>query len=114
MPAGGTDLLYAVWGSSASNVFVVGEESVGNGGIIMHYDGKAWTNTSTANALECVYGNTASDIFSVGFGGTILHYDGGTWTTMAGGMTNDLSGVWEGEGSSSPVFVVGTEVAPLQ
>ena len=44
--------LYGVWGSSASDVFAVGD-----GGTILHYDGSAWSAMSsgtTADSYGCL------------------------------------------------------------
>jgi hypothetical protein len=63
--------LRGIWGNSATNVFAVGE-----GGMILHYDGKAWkkTTSGTTNDFNGVWGSSAADVFAVGNPGTILHY----------------------------------------
>jgi hypothetical protein len=67
------NLLTSVWGSSASDVFAVGEL-----GTILHYNGSAWSTmtSSTTNYLYDVWGNSTSDVFAVGWYGAILHYSG--------------------------------------
>jgi hypothetical protein len=83
--------LNAVWGSSPTDVFAVGD-SVMNNGYIIHYNG-AWAEmiASTSDYLLGVWGSAPNDVFAVGGpetvggGGSIQHYDGnslGTWTTM--------------------------------
>jgi hypothetical protein len=89
----------------------VGDQGVGSGGVILHYDGNEWSSMNTPKSLEWVSGNSASDIFAVGSGGTILHYDGRVWTDMNSGTTNDFSGVWED--TSSDVFVASPNGAAI-
>jgi hypothetical protein len=95
--------LNGIWGSSAENVFVVGDY-----GTILHYDGHSWTLTSdndTDYSLDDVWGSRAQDVFVVGSYGTILHYDGQDWTFMDSGSAHNLSGIWGS--SSTNVFAVG-------
>ena len=102
MTSGTTNVLYGVWGSSATDVFAVGDS-----GTILHYDGSAWSamSSGTTNDLAGVWGSSATDVFAVGAGGTILHYDGSAWSAMSSGTTNDLAGVWGS--SATDVFAVG-------
>jgi hypothetical protein len=61
-------ILDDVWGSSASDVYVVGEE-----GLVLHYDGTAWTVTTlTRENLLAVFGGLPGEVLAVGTGGTIL------------------------------------------
>ena len=91
--------LYAVWGSSGSDVFAVGDS-----GTIMHYNGSTWSkmSSSTIKSLYAVWGSSGSDVFAVGDSGTIMHYNGTTWSSMASGTTAWLNGVW---GSSGIMFL---------
>ncbi len=68
----GTNDLYAVWGTSSSDVFAVGAA-----GTILHYDGVGWSsmNSGTTWGLRGVWGSSSTDIFAVGMNGTILHYE---------------------------------------
>jgi hypothetical protein len=73
----------AGWGTSSSDtgqgpeldVFVVGPTP---NGMILHYDGHAWSPmpSGTSHWLCSGWGTSRSDVFAVGEGGTILHYDG--------------------------------------
>ncbi|MBN1374920.1 MAG: hypothetical protein JXA01_02060 [Dehalococcoidia bacterium] len=94
--------LHGVWGSSAHDVFAVGDE-----GTILHYNGSTWSamTSSTANDLHGVWGSYASNVFAAGSGGTILHYNGSTWSSMTSGTANNLHGVWGSSGND--VFTVG-------
>ena len=75
--SGTNQTLNAIWGSSSSDIFVVGNE-----GTILHYDGSNWNpqNSGTENPLYSVWGSGPSDVFAGGSRGTILHYDGTKWT----------------------------------
>ena len=97
--------LNAVWGSSATDVF-----AVGNKGTILHYDGKAWAlkDSGVTDNLYAVWGTSASDVFAVGgdIHGVILHYDGTAWSIMED--RSDISeprSIWGS--SSDDIYVVG-------
>ena len=101
--------LYGVWGSSATDVFAVGQ---GNGnGTILHYNGSTWSamTIGTTNVLLGVWGSSSSDVFAVGGEGTILHFDGSAWSLMntvnVGGERYDLQSVWGSDPNN--VFAIG-------
>jgi hypothetical protein len=60
-----------VWGTSSRDYFAVGE-----GGVIIHYDGEQWTTMTspTSNYLYGVWGTSSANVYAVGDNGTILHY----------------------------------------
>lgn len=71
--------LHAVWGSSASSVWAVGEA-----GTIVYWNGTQWQAKSTpqealAGPLFDVQGTAANDVFAVGADGVLLRYDGTKW-----------------------------------
>jgi len=100
----------SIWGSSAANVFLVGQY-----GAISHYDGSAFTNMPlpagvTPYDLMGVWGSSAANVYAVGSdmvsGGLILRYNGSAWANVTPtGVNNWLTGVWGA--SASAVFVVG-------
>lgn len=104
--SGITTNLYGVWGSSATNVFAVGEW-----GTVLHYNGSSWTvqtsATVTAEDLRSVWGSSTTDVFAVGDGGTILHTSNGgiTWLKQDSGTSSSLYGVWGS--SATDIFAVG-------
>ncbi|MEI6127715.1 MAG: PKD domain-containing protein, partial [Pseudomonadota bacterium] len=63
-PAGvSTETLFAVWGSSPSDVY-----AVGNSGTVLHYNGTAWsaeTSNTTAQLLS-IWGLNSTNIYAVG------------------------------------------------
>jgi len=72
----GRGKLNGVWGTSATNVFAVGDD-----GIILHYDGKLWTpmDSGTTANLYAVWGYSSNSVYVVGSYGTILFHDGKQW-----------------------------------
>ena len=64
--------LSAIWGTSSTDVFVVGAY-----GTILHYDGSTWStmNSGFTFNLSAVWGSSSTDVFAFGTNG-ILHYDG--------------------------------------
>jgi photosystem II stability/assembly factor-like uncharacterized protein len=69
--------LMSVWGSSVSDIYIVGEAST-----VYHLTGGSWvqeTVTSTVDLLD-VNGSGPDDVYAVGFAGTILHRSMGVWT----------------------------------
>jgi hypothetical protein len=94
---------HGVWGSSAEDVFAVGDQAA-----ILHYDGVPWNpmQSPATWSLYGVWGSSPEDVLAVGEGGTILHYDGVIWEEKANSrMDWGFEGVW---GSSAEnVFAVG-------
>jgi hypothetical protein len=83
--------LECVWANSPSDVFAVGDY-----GVILHYDGKAWSPmVSGVNVdLGDVWGTSGSDVFVSGWQGTILHYDGKSWSPMSSGTSKTIYSLW--------------------
>jgi hypothetical protein len=89
---GGANHLTAVWGSSATDVWAVGQSLQ-----LVHFDGKTWqTSTaptspelaSTPANLSGVWGTSPNDVWAVGAGSrstvsTVLHFDGKAWTVTS-------------------------------
>lgn len=97
------EALYGVWGTSSSDVYVVGR-----GGTIHHFDGADWSamDGGIEEDLRDVWGSSADDVFAVGHGGTVVHYDGSDWSTMAPVTSASLFAVWGA--SPNDVYAVGT------
>ena len=109
-----------LWGSSAADVFAVGESGTGGddvASVILHYDGTAWSRQlRQANLrLRSVWGSGPADVFAVGFDflvpdAKVLHYDGAAWREMPG-LTAEfeeltLESVWGA--AATDVFAVGS------
>src|SRR5258705_4385743 len=71
VPSGTTEILFGIWGTSASDVW-----AVGNNGTILRYSGTSWSSVSsgTTQLLVGVCGTSASNVLAVGWHGTIVHY----------------------------------------
>jgi hypothetical protein len=97
------DWYYAVWGSSASDVYVAGNN------VILHSTGNGtWTiERDRAGATFRGLGGSAwNDLYAVGDGGLILHSVGNnTWAQQPSGTTNNLLAVWAA--SISSIYAVG-------
>jgi len=80
--------LNGVWGSSATDVFAVGDE-----GTILHHDGVRWVamTSGTSHDLQAVWGHTPGDVYAAGAAGTVLYYNGYKWTRLALGLTSELA-----------------------
>ncbi len=94
-------VLRAIWGTSATSIYVVGNTPP------MHFNGKQWQaiKTGDTHTHADVWGTSDTDVFVVGEAGTILHFDGTSWNKQKSGTTTTLLGVW-GTGSSD-VWAVG-------
>lgn len=84
-----------VWGTSATDVFVVGELPVGNdfeiASVILRYDGTRWSRQlrETDLVLRGVWGPSPSEMFAVGYDfgsidAKVLRYDGSAWSHLPG------------------------------
>jgi hypothetical protein len=106
----GTGRLFAVWGSSATDVYAVmgmqGDENT-----YLHYDGTAWTAKRQffGNYLLDVHGASSKDVCMVGYDGLIMHGDQNKWK-QASGMGATLKTIYAMWGSSNTdVYAVGGE-----
>ncbi len=96
--------LFKVWGSSAEDVYVVGEH-----GSIWHRKGGAWALESdpplAKGTLLTVAGCGKGEVYAVG-GRDVLRSDGTTWSRADVEVLNDVSGV--ACGPSGSVVIVGS------
>jgi cysteine-rich repeat protein len=76
--------LYAVWGSSPTNVYAVGNDST-----IVHYDGTKWTQVQTSGPIDYsdVWGSGTTDVFAVGYAvnsnaGRVDRFNGLSFSSM--------------------------------
>jgi len=103
----GTDsVLEAAWGTSASNVYFVGEN-----GCFLHWDGVAVRVISSGvfDHLNAVWGTSSSDVWACG-GASVVHWNG-SFVTIYGPLDLPLPGQYQSVGGSAPndVYVVGME-----
>jgi hypothetical protein len=96
--------LKAVWGTSATAVFAVGED-----GTLLRYNGATWGAliSGTSADLDGIWGTSPVDFYVVGSGGTIRHFIAAGSYPMASGTTKNLRDVWGT--NSNNVFAVGED-----
>jgi len=95
--------LRGVWGSSASNVVVVGDS-----GVVAVYNGSTWTNRASGvtTALTDVWGSSASDFYATTADGRIVRFNASTASVVAGVQApGALLSVWGS--SASNIYAVG-------
>ena len=82
--------LTSVWGSSATDVWAVGEE-----GTLLHFDGTKWNtlDSGTFQDLYAVSGSGPDDVWAVG-DDVIVHYDGSQTEIVMSDMFEVLLGIW--------------------
>lgn len=76
--------LYAIWGTSATDLVMVGAS-----GTIVRYDGAAFTSTSqiddltgVSGPLNAISGSSADNLVAVGDWGSTLKWDGSQWRSV--------------------------------
>jgi hypothetical protein len=110
-----------VWGTAATDVFVVGEQEITGGddiaSVILRFDGSGWAQQfrQTDLQLRGVWGSSASDVYAVGShfstpGAAVLHYDGNRWSEVQSFLSQfeelAFTAVWGT--SARDVFAVGS------
>ena len=101
--SGTANALFGIWGTSATDVYVVGTDirhSIGDG---------TWSSqTSPTTDFRSVWGSAANDIYVVGVNGSILHSTGnGSWLSQTGAASTVSRSVW-GSGSTDIYVAYGT------
>src|SRR5262249_36771449 len=76
MPAGASEYVYQVWGTSTTNLWVASS----NG--ILHYNGSTWTKATGTSfkVFGSIWGSAANDIWALGT--DVMHFDGPSWTHL--------------------------------
>ena len=123
VPIDTTATLRGVWGSSASDVWVVSDAA------ILNWNGSAWSNVMSdpTVALHGIWASSAADVWVVGWsvsgsesGARIRHWTGGGWSGFdrpSFGQPTDTPGALRGVWSSSArgdVWAVGDGGAILR
>lgn len=103
VPVANTQTIRGLWTLAPDDIW-----GVGDGGLLIHFDGSGWTPNSTVTTrdLRGIWASGNNDIWAVGAAGTVLHYTNGAWTATTVG-TKDLKGIW---GSSPTEIWAGGEV----
>ena len=102
MKSGTQMWLRGVWGTSAADVFAVGEN-----GTILHYDGLTWSSMEggTSQYLHGIWGSSGENVYAIGDNGTIINYNGMGWSSVTSGTSEHLRAIWGS--SATDIFVVG-------
>jgi hypothetical protein len=84
-PIDAPDTLFAVWASSATDVWTVGAS-----GLVYHWNGTRWErdHPGTEQYLTSVFGLAADDVWAAGNTGVAVQFDGSAWTLRAGSEPN--------------------------
>jgi hypothetical protein len=101
-----TTTFHAVWGSSGSDVFVVGDN-----GTVVHFDGTAWSvmTTGVTASLRTVWGTSSSNVYAAGIGGQIIRYDGTSWQIVSAPWPpTNFTGIWGS--SASKIYFSASEI----
>jgi len=118
--------LAAIWGSSATDVWAVGDRfyvfdpenfDYDVAGYVAHYDGTSWSSSRCCgDFLTDVWGISSNDVYLVGYnfpsgdseadGSFVSHYDGVSWSTIfeQTGFDQQFSQVWAS--SASDIYVI--------
>ena len=77
VPAPSSFALTAVWGAAGNDVWAGGGDGIVSGsGVILHYDGTAWTQIAQVNgSVAAIWGSSSSDVWFAG-GLSIWHWNG--------------------------------------
>jgi hypothetical protein len=108
-PIGGSQRLFDVWGSTASDVLAVGWA-----GEVLQYDGNQWqaidVGAGNAAFLKSVSGSASNNVVAVGrtndHRGLVCRFDGQTWTQTEFFGVEEFTSVWVA--SPQVAFAVGT------
>lgn len=111
--------IFGIHGLSPTDIWAVGgdpyTDNMTNRCLILHYDGKAWTEmpgprfSNTTYPLNAVHAVAANDVWATQDGGTFLvHYDGRVWDWVS--VPLSVEGTFRAVTSAGPdhVFVAGT------
>lgn len=94
--------LTAVWGSAANDVYAVGA-----GGIMLHYDGTAWSEQAVYSVgYNGLWGSSAGNVLLVGNYGALIRKNGASWNIESGQYVWNLDALW-GTGPSN-VYAAGS------
>ncbi|MBL9007642.1 MAG: hypothetical protein JNJ46_25520 [Myxococcales bacterium] len=105
LPAAGGRTLRALWGSSATALWIVGD-----GGTILFWNGVSAVSapSGVADNLRAIWGAGTQDIWAVGDSGRILHFDGSTWSLHGQGSSLTAKALLSLSGSSAAqIYAVG-------
>jgi PKD repeat protein len=110
----------AVWGSSASDVFLGGDrfafETDLTTGFVRHFDGTTWTYAETPGVgVIAISGSGPTDVYALALSNAceptcvprylLLRYDAASWSEVTGSSGHELHGLWVA--GSNDVWIAG-------
>jgi len=103
-----TDALSGIWGTSSTDLFVVGGGLFPDGLILRYHEG-SWVPMEGAEGtwLNAVWGSAENDVYAVG-PELVIHFGGSQWSTVLGSISLSgvtLESVWGS--SAADVYAVG-------
>lgn len=103
-PSGSLPPMTAVSGTSATDVWVVGER-----GTILHSDGVAWTavDGGVGVNLNSLHARASDDVWAAGDFGAVIHWNGSGWESLPGPSHYYFTAVWAN--SASDVWLFGPD-----
>jgi hypothetical protein len=117
MSSGVTNTLHAVWAASSTDVWAAGSGPGGSGGIVLRYNGTAWSRFAPCQRsahIDAMWGSSATDVWFIG-AGDVSHWDGTACKVVKsfGGILGAVSGtgprdVWVAGESMSLTHFNGT------
>lgn len=92
----------AIWGTSGSDIFIGGQ-----GGVIMHHDGRNWTKmkSGTDKTIVGLWGTATDDVWAWTIDDKILRWNGKTWSDASSGFVGRVKAI--GGGDPEGVYAVG-------
>lgn len=120
LKSGTTANLAQIWGSSATDVYVVGNSQNCSTNEVLRYSGAGWVKSFSTKheCLNAIWGTSHTNVFVAGSPGSIRRFDGKQWTRVRldlrePGPTRyhcpDFYGM--GQTSSGTVYAVGSHGA---
>ena len=93
-----TRRFHSVWGSGFDDVWIVGDERVGDdprSPLLFHLDGDELepVEIDSDDPFRRVWGSGPDDVYVVSFDGGLWHHDGDTWQFVSSSTANDLHGI---------------------
>lgn len=103
------EVLRSLWVVADNDVYAAGQ------GVIIHYDGTAWSTLAypmTGFAINAIWASTGGEVVAVDQDGAVFRRTGDSWLTITPSPQVPLRGIW-GAGTTE-LFVVGVTGAILR
>lgn len=101
--------LYDIWGTSSTNVF-----AVGSAGIIVRWNGTAWSQTTVGtDTFFRVFGTAANNVFALSYS-ELYHFNGSNWNVVNAtpAPTSSFTDMWFD--ATGQLYVARNQQAPAR